>query len=191
VGIAHSEHIVSQVLANRTPVGLVEAIASDEPGVDVRPFAEDQMVLVAPAGHPWLRSGVVTSADLKGTPVLRRETGSRMRMLVDRHLELAGIEVRTAMELGTTEALIAAVRAGIGVAWVPRITVAQDAAAGTLAVVEVHELEVRRTLSVVTLRGVRLSGAAQAFLDLLLATRPMPISNAGRRRKTVSGRLRN
>ena len=73
----------------------------------------------------------------------------------------------TAMELGTTEALIAAVRAGIGIAWVPRITVARNAELGELGLVEVAGMDMRRTLSVVMLRGVRLSGVAEAFLHLL------------------------
>jgi DNA-binding transcriptional LysR family regulator len=73
----------------------------------------------------------------------------------------------TAMELGATEALIAPVRAGIGMACVPRITVAHIAELGDVGLVEVAGIEMRRELSVVMLRGARLSGVAEAFLHLL------------------------
>jgi DNA-binding transcriptional LysR family regulator len=182
VDIAPSEQILSRVRANSVPLGLVEAVAPDHDDLDIRPFANDEMVLVAPAGHPWLRGAGVTRARINGTPVLRREAGSGLRMLVDRHLEEAGIQVPTAMEIGTTEALIAAVRAGIGVAWVPRITVAQDGASGAIGIVDVPGLQVQRTLWIVTQQGVSPSGAAQAFLDVLLGTRAPPKRTTGTRK---------
>lgn len=174
MAVARSEDIVAQVLANRIPFGLVEAVVRQHQGVEVRPFATDQMVLIAPADHPWTLAGHVSRAQLRGTAILRREAGSGLRILLDRLLEEAGLRLETAMELGTTEAIIAAVRSGVGVAWVPRITVLRDAELGQLGVVDVPGLDLQRTLSVVTLRGVPLSGVAQAFLHMLPETDPRP-----------------
>lgn len=173
VGIARSEEIVAQVLANRIPFGLVEAVISEHDGIEVRPFATDHMVLIAPTDHPWTRAGRVSRAQLKSTAVLRREAGSGLRVLLDLLLEEAGLSLETAMELGTTEAIIGAVRARVGVAWVPRITVARDAELGQLGIVEVPGVDLQRTLSVVTLKGVPLSGAALAFLEML------PVNESG------------
>jgi DNA-binding transcriptional LysR family regulator len=149
------------------PFGLVEAVVTEHDEIEIRPFATDDMVLIAPADHPWTIAGRVSRSQLESTPILRLEPGSGLRVLVDRLLEEAGMNLDTAMELGTTEALIAAVRAGIGMAWVPRITVACNAELGELGLVEVAGMEMRRTLSVVMLRGVRLSGVAEAFLHML------------------------
>jgi DNA-binding transcriptional LysR family regulator len=73
----------------------------------------------------------------------------------------------TAMELGTTEALIAAVRAGIGIAWVPCISVVRTAELGELGLVEVAGIEMRRTLSMVMLRVARLSCVAELVRQML------------------------
>ncbi len=176
MAVARSEEIVAQVLANRVPFGLVEAVVSRHRGIAVRPFATDQMVLIAPPDHPWTLAGHVSRTQLKGTAVLRREAGSGLRLLLDQLLDEAGLSLETAMELGTTEAMIAAVRAGVGVAWVPRITVRRDAELGQLGIVDVPGLDLRRTLSVVTLEGIRLSTVAEAFLQMLpvLESRPAP-----------------
>lgn len=99
--------------------------------------------------------------------MLRREARSGLRVLVDRLLDEAGLRPNTAMELGTTEALIAAVRAGVGLAWVPRITLARNAELGELGFVEVPAIAMRRTLSVVMLRVARLSRVAELVRQML------------------------
>jgi DNA-binding transcriptional LysR family regulator len=181
MSVARSEDIVAQVLANRIPFGLVEAVVSHHEGVEVRPFATDQMVLIAPPDHPWTLAGHVSRVQLKGVAILRREAGSGLRILLDRLLEDAGLRLDTAMELGTTEAIIAAVRTGVGLAWVPRITVARDAELGQLGIVEVPGLDLRRMLSVVTLQGVPSSGVAKAFLQMLPLTEPRPAHESSTR----------
>jgi DNA-binding transcriptional LysR family regulator len=184
LSVTHSEDVVAQVLANRIPFGLVEAVVSQHQEINVRPFATDQMVLIAPPDHPWTLAGRVSRAQLRSTAVLRREPGSGLRILLDRLLEEAGLTLETAMELGTTEAIIAAVRVGVGVAWVPHITVARDAELGQLGIVEVPGVDLRRTLSVVTLQGLPLSGVAQAFLRMLPTNDSAAAPKSGRQVKS-------
>ena len=167
VTIARSEEIIGQVLASRIPIGLVEAAVTENPGLDVQPFAHDDMVLIPPPDHAWSRAGRVTRSRLRGASILRRESGSGLRALVDHMLGQAGLAVTTAMELGSTEALIEAVRAGVGVAWVPRSAVVRQAELGQVGIVEVAGLDLRRTLYVVRSRDVRLAAAPQAFLEML------------------------
>jgi LysR family transcriptional regulator, low CO2-responsive transcriptional regulator len=169
LSIARSEDIVGQVLANRIAVGFVEALVADMAALDVRPFAEDDLVLVAPPEHPWARAGRVTRARLRGTSILRRESGSGLRVLVDGMLEQAGVLVDTAMELGSLEALIEAVRVGVGIAWVPRIAAARRAELGQISIVDVPGVDLRRRLFLVSARGVQLSPAARAFVESVQA----------------------
>jgi DNA-binding transcriptional LysR family regulator len=117
---------------------------------------------------------------LRGTSILRRESGSGLRALVDRKLGQAGVLVETAMELGSTEALIEAVRAGLGVAWVPRIAAERQAELGQILIVEVAGLDLRRTLYVVRSKEVRLAAAPQAFLELVRAESRIPQAGTAR-----------
>ena len=166
MGIASSEDVVSRVLADRVPVGLVEAPII-HPDLHVEAFAEDEMVLIAPPGHPWTRRGSVGRDALRGVPLLRRESGSTIRAIVDAMLERAGVVVDTDMVLGSTEALKQAVVAGAGPAWVPRLAAAREIAAEDVAVVPIAGVDARRRLSLIWLHQRRLSPAAGAFLELL------------------------
>ena len=69
------------------------------------------------------------------------------------------------MALGSTEALKQAALAGVGMAWLPRLAVMHELARGDLASVAVEGLQICRSLSVIRLRGARLSPAAQALVD--------------------------
>lgn len=161
--------IVGRLLADELYFGLVEAPVS-HPDLAVEPFAEDELVLIAPPGHPWAVAGAVAVTALDGAPVLRREPGSGTQAYVDRMLEHAGVTMATAMVIGNTEALKRAVLAGLGVAWVPRITVRRELGAGDLVAVRVEGLDLRRVLSWVTPRGLGHAPAVAAFLALLGTT---------------------
>jgi DNA-binding transcriptional LysR family regulator len=188
--IARSEEVIAQVLANRIALGFVEAVVTHNPVLDVQPFAHDDMVLIAPRDHPWSRVGRVSRARLHGTSILRRESGSGLRALLDGMLAQAGVVVATAMELGSMEALIEAVRAGVGVAWVPRIAAARQAELGEIGIVEVPGLELRRTLYVVKPQGIRLAAAPEAFLEFVRA-HSMPQSKPSAMLRTSPAKVRH
>jgi DNA-binding transcriptional LysR family regulator len=170
VAIGTTAEVAARVLADEVAVGLVEA-AVTHPDLAVRPFAADEMVLIVPPGHPWAAERALPVETLRGTAILRREAGSGTQAFVDTMLERAGVSLPTAMALGSTEALKQVVLAGGGVAWVPRITVLRELSAGTLAVVPVSALDLRRDLSVIQPRGAPLAPAAEALLSLLAADR--------------------
>jgi DNA-binding transcriptional LysR family regulator len=164
--IGPTEHVAASVLADRVPLGLVEAPVAHA-DLHVEPFGHDDMVLIAPRDHPWAAAGAVEPKALQGLPLLRREAGSAIRATVDAMLHDAGLAAETDMVLGSTEALKQAVVAGAGLAWVPRAAAAREIAAGEVAVVRVRGVDARRTLSLIWVRQQRLPPAAAAFLDLL------------------------
>src|SRR5581483_12021678 len=166
VYVGTSAEVLARVVAEQEPVGLVEAPVS-HPAVEVTPFAEDELVLVAPPDHPWARRGSVSLEELRDARLLRREAGSGTQALVDAALARAGITVQTAMELGSTETLKQAVMAGLGVTWLSRAVVARELAAGDLAAVRTPALDLRRLLFWIAPRGQPRSPADEAFLDLL------------------------
>jgi DNA-binding transcriptional LysR family regulator len=166
VSIGTTADIVARVLADQVPFGLVEAPVS-RPGLEVRTFAEDEMLLVAPPRHPWAHAGVLPPAALNGARLLRREPGSGTQAFVDHMLERSGVVMETSMILGSAEALKQAVLAGIGVAWIPRITAARELAAGHVVAVPVEGLALRRALSLVSPHGLPLPPAGEALLRLL------------------------
>jgi DNA-binding transcriptional LysR family regulator len=171
LAVGTSAEVRDRVLRDEVPFGLVEAPVPHE-DLEALPFAADEVVLVVPPDHPWARAGQVDTLALSGTRALRREAGSGTRAFVDAALTRAGVTVDTAMELGSTEALKQAVMAGMGVAWISRMTVRREAAAGALAVVETPAIDLSRRLWRIAPHGARLPPTAQAFLTLLDALTP-------------------
>jgi DNA-binding transcriptional LysR family regulator len=71
------------------------------------------------------------------------------------------------MSLGSTEALKNAVLHGLGIAIVSQLTVQHELRSGRLAELAFSDLQIRRDLYLVTLKGKRQSPAATAFIELL------------------------
>src|SRR6267143_1204320 len=95
---------------------------------------------------------------------------SRSREAVEHVLEKAGVTLasfRIVGEMGSTQAVKQAVRAGVGVALISRRAVDDECRAGLVACVKVKDLEVARSFYLVTHRDRTRSPLAQAFLDFL------------------------
>jgi DNA-binding transcriptional LysR family regulator len=89
--------------------------------------------------------------------VLRKE-GTRLR------------DLDVKLELGLQESVLTAVRAGYGVTFISRATIAPDLAAGALGVARVQGLDPRRQISLVRARGRAPTRAADAFVEYARAS---------------------
>jgi DNA-binding transcriptional LysR family regulator len=69
--------------------------------------------------------------------------------------------------VGSTEAAKRCVQHGLGLAFVSRLAIAAELAAGLFQIVELPGTPVKRTLHALRLRSVTPSSAAQAFLALV------------------------
>ncbi|HEX4351484.1 MAG TPA: LysR substrate-binding domain-containing protein, partial [Polyangiales bacterium] len=164
--IANTELTRSAVLENRLDVGLIEGSPTSDL-LDVETLAADEMVVIASPGDPALALAPLRATALRELPLLVREQGSGSREVVEAALASHGLTIRPIMSLGGTEALKNAVRHGLGVAIVSRLTVEHELATGRLAELTFSDLTIRRDLYVITLKGKRQSPAAVAFLTLL------------------------
>lgn len=150
-------------------VGLIEGPALRR-DVRVEEFMEDHMVCVVPAGHEWADEEVPVAA-LQGTTVVQRELGSGSRRIVEQALEAAGVrlrDLRVGMTADSTEGLLSAVEAGLGVGFVSRWAVRNQLALGTLRVARIQGLKLARKFSIATMAGPDLSGSAGAFRRFVL-----------------------
>jgi DNA-binding transcriptional LysR family regulator len=167
--IGDSRRIIRAVGEGELELAVVGA-RPQESRVELRPFMRDEVVLVAAPAHPWVGRGEIAPDELKGTAFVWRERGSGTREAIERALGEAGIQANqlaSAAEMGSSEAMRQAVRAGLGPAFLSRRAVAEDVAAGRLAEVRVSGLRVDREFFIATQRGRSRSPVAQAFLDFL------------------------
>lgn len=134
-------------------------------------FMEDHMVLVVPPGHEWAGQEV-TVAMIGAEPLLMREFGSGSRRVVEQALAASGLkakDLRISMEFDSTEGLLSAVEAGLGVTFVSRWAVRNQLALGTLRLAYARELHLARWFSLARASGPEPGGNVEAFRALLLS----------------------
>jgi DNA-binding transcriptional LysR family regulator len=151
------------VLSAKPPAGQVF-------GWDIEALVEDDLVLIAAPEHPWAKRESIALSELPTGVFILRQSNSPTRHLIQDSLASAGINpgaLNVRFELGNTEGLKRAVMAGLGVGWVPSYAIREEQAHGTLVVVAVEGLLVRRSLWL--LRSQRASDdlGATTFCDIL------------------------
>jgi DNA-binding transcriptional LysR family regulator len=167
---ANTQRVVEAVAQGEAPIGLIEGPAHRQE-LAVERWLEDELVLVVPAGHEWANEEIALSA-LRSAALLVRERGSGTREVLEQALKRAGAPIsklQVAMELGSTETLLACVEAGLGVGFASRFALERQRALGTLATVKVKGLRVVREFSLVHARGPKSNGVAGAFAAYLTA----------------------
>ncbi len=136
-------------------IGLIEAPAF-RPDLKVESFGEDELTLIVRPDHRWTKKPMLKAAELVQENILLRESGSGMRRFVEEYLEQNGVlkqQLQTSIDMNSTEGIIAAVEAGLGVGFVPCLALEKALKLGSVKVVQLDKGPIRRQLSIVLLNG--------------------------------------
>jgi DNA-binding transcriptional LysR family regulator len=167
----NTEAMLESLLAHEIHLALIEG-PDQRRDLHIEPFMEDHMVLVVPASHEWAGAELAVDA-LRDAPLLVRERGSGSRRVIEQALHAAGLkskDLHIRMELDSTEGLLSAVEAGLGVTFVSRWAVRNQLALGTLHLALVRGLKLYRQFSLVYPAGPEPGGSVGAFRSFLLAS---------------------
>jgi DNA-binding transcriptional LysR family regulator len=132
-------------------------------------IATDELVLVTSASHRFAKNKSATLKQLRDEAFIMREPGSGSRHCVEQALDAKGIstaELRIVMEVNSNDALRAAVRCGIGVAFLSKQTLCAEATRDP-ATIKIRGLRPRRDLYLVTHPARVVSTAARAFIEFV------------------------
>lgn len=165
----NSEHAIASVRDGSADLGFVEN-PGPPAGLGNCVVAHDELVVVVPPDHKWVRrSRNVSAVELAQTSLVTREPHSGIRDSLTVALRQAlGDDMREAppvLELSSAAAMRAAVLAGAGPAVMSRLAVADDLAAGRLRAINIPELDLRRQLRAIWVGGR--TPPAGAIRDLL------------------------
>jgi DNA-binding transcriptional LysR family regulator len=164
---ANTHTIVEMLNARELDIALVEGRVAD-PNIDVLPWREEAMVLIAAPDHRLARvSAPIGREALNDEIVLVREPGSGTRGVVLDALEAHRIVPRLIVEIGSTEAIKQIVAGGFGIAIVSVAAAADQLALGKVVVLTVRDFAVRRMLSRLSLPSRQPSSSARTFNALL------------------------
>lgn len=152
VRTGHSEEIVDAVVRGDVALGIIRELP--DPRVTSRPIYEDELVLVAPPGHPFARSGKIDVGRMAEARLILFDRTSSYYDLTNGLLRQAGVAPHDVIELDNIEAAKRMVERGLGVALLPGTAVADGLAAATLVRIElVGAISIRRRMVAVERPG--------------------------------------
>ena len=114
--------------------------------------------------------GFVEPAELKQERMIMRERGSGTRRVVEMALQKAGVQakqLKLAMEFDSTEGIMTAVEAGLGIGFASLWSISKALQLGSLRVVPIHDVRITRPLRVAYARSQEPQGITLAFLHFL------------------------
>ena len=164
---ANTQHIAEQLLDCEIDVALVEGPVAD-PRFEARPWREDEMIVVVPREQGLTSDRVVDAAVLAEQVWIVRERGSGSREAADAVLAGLGIGSPRTIEVGSNEAIVQTVAAGLGFGLVPRICARDQLALGRVRRIMPAKGPLLRQLFRMRLPQRPVSHAALAFEALLL-----------------------
>jgi DNA-binding transcriptional LysR family regulator len=164
--VSNSADIARRVLTGEVDLGFVGG-TTETPGLQVRPLAEDEIVMIVPKGHVLARQRALIPDLFAQETLVVRERGSATRELTEAHRRQLGIAPAAVLEMTGCEGVKRAVCAGLGVAFVSSRAITLEVAGGLVSVPEIPELRLSRPLSLITRKDARPSAASLAFLALL------------------------
>ena len=125
LAIGNTEQVAAWVIEGSADLGLIEGDI-DEPALAVQPVADDELVLVVGAAHPWAKKRTVAPRDLKTIRWVLREHGSGTRAVFESALAKFGVaagDLDVALELPSNEAVRSAVAADAGATVISKLVV--------------------------------------------------------------------
>jgi DNA-binding transcriptional LysR family regulator len=165
----NTDGMLEALVAGKIQLALIEG-PERRKDLRIEPFMEDHMVLIVPPSHEWAGQEITTEM-FRRELLLMREFGSGSRRVIEHALAANGLktkDIQISMEFDSTEGLLSAVEAGLGVTFVSRWAVRNHLALGALKLAYAKELKLARWFSLARATGPEPGGNVEAFRTLLL-----------------------
>lgn len=170
--IADTSRIANMVIEGDLEIGVVGAKMEDS-RLERISFIDDEIIFVANSDYP---DNFLPIDIIGNMPLITRERGSGSRTSVETALTDLGIDINNlniVAEIGSTEAVKRAVKAGLGLSALSTFAVKDELANGTLKALEVKGFPIKRSLHIITHSMKAKSPICRAFLDYLKTSSPM------------------
>ncbi|MBT0960706.1 LysR family transcriptional regulator [Denitromonas iodatirespirans] len=137
VSVGNSSLVAGRVANRDLDLGMIE-IVTDDPSLERRGAAQDELMVICSPRHKLARAEVLSATDLLPYPFITREPGNAIRELADQYFAAAGIgmeEVSIAAELGSLAAVKQLAAEGFGFGIASHAAIQRDIGEGRLAAV--------------------------------------------------------
>lgn len=170
--------LVEAIMSNRIDMAIVGRVPDDIP-VEIEPFAQNELVLVASPHHRLAGITGVPLAELGREHFLLREVGSGTRAALETVFQEAGVPLQVSMQVGNNSAIKQGVAAGLGIALISRVALDMELETNRLVILDVVGFPVMRQWRLVHIKDKHLSATAHAFKLFLLQNADRRIRKKG------------
>ncbi|UOF91955.1 LysR family transcriptional regulator [Fodinisporobacter ferrooxydans] len=179
ITIMNSKRIGIQVLQHEVDLGIVDG-KIELKGVTTQPFAQDEMMIVAPRGHWLSRLDEVNIRDLVDETWILRESGSGTRSVIDRVFRDLGFSPISVMEFGSNQIIKESVQAGLGISIISKWVFQKEVNFNLLHALRIKDYTISRDFFCVTHTSKFRTKALELFLDFLqLWARELDLNEKG------------
>jgi DNA-binding transcriptional LysR family regulator len=134
-------------------------------------YLEEQIVAIAPPNHPLTKKRSVTLRLLSKEPLIASDSGIQTRDMVEQRFAQKAVSfapaIQISAQIGARDAIRNAVASGLGIGFIARCHVTGDVEAGRVKILNVPELNLKRTVYIVTHKSRQASPLTRAFRDFL------------------------
>ena len=148
---------------------VIAAFDAVPPDIEFQPFRRSQFVLVTPEDHPLADRHSVTPESLAHYPLVVPVSGHYARQTMDMLLRLRGIVPRVVLEVEGWGATLNHVAAGVGIAFVPDVAVAESE---RVRKISLRPRTFNRVYGAATRRGETMMSAARWLVESLAPASP-------------------
>jgi len=141
-------------------------------GFIARLWRQEPLVVIVPPSHPWAALSAITKEQLFEAPLIGGEPGTGTGRVLRAAFGDAAADLRIGLQLGSTEAVKHAVKAGLGVSLVLAGTVVDEIRAGSLRALTMDGTPLMKDLFVIRHVGQPSGLPAARFEEHLLGEMP-------------------
>lgn len=163
--IDNSEKIQQYILSNQIDIGLIEGIVYS-PYIAEHKFRDDELVMVCGNAHPFANQKNVEISKLQNESFILRESGSAGREIFDSTMTSLGIKILPAWESTSTQAIIRAVQANLGISVLPYLLVKDSLNRKEISQFHIDGIRFQRSFSVIYHQNKFLTESAKDFIAL-------------------------
>ncbi len=167
IEISDSRGIFEKVLNHEILLGIIGAKLTNS-NIIYTPLIEDILIIVA--SPKITKKSTITLEDLRTIPFVLREEGSGTRKEMEKLLEQRGLSIenlKVAGVFGSTEAVKEAVKAGLGIAVLSKISVKDELRTGTLKELKISGPEMKRNFYSIVHKKRTLPYQYRLFIEYL------------------------
>jgi len=146
VAVTDSARVIEAVKIGEYDIGFC-GVSPEDRDVEAVKIAEDEIVLIVFPEHSFAGRKQVSSLEVSAEPLVFREPTSGTQRSVEALLLNAGFDLnrcKPALVLGTTEAVVTAVEAKAGIAFVSNLAIQKSVALGLVKEVRIEGVTLKR-----------------------------------------------